>query len=116
MWTLLLVVIIVTALLVIIVPLIRPRQPWELSADATGPVNVLQLLGAEKEKVLRQLKDLETERESGAMSDEDYTELRAAYLGEAALLNRRLEALQEGTDEAESPTTRQKSVAAEGNE
>lgn len=126
MWTLLLVSLIVAAIVAVIVPLIRPREPWELSDDgAPGPENVLEILAREKEKVLRQLKDLETERESGAMAEKDYDELRAAYLGEAALINRRIEALTDAESvdvaKAESaaggpPPLPKESVASKENE
>ena len=73
------------------------------------------LLDKEKAKVLRELKDLELERESGAIEETEYQELRQSYLTDAALVNRRISALRrdagppvrgtdsESTGEAASP-------------
>ena len=111
MWMVFLVLLAAVALFFVITPLFRSRRPWVTQT----PEGALALLDKEKAKVLRELKDLELERESGAIEETEYQELRQSYLTDAALVNRRISALRrdagppvrgtdsESTGEAASP-------------
>ena len=101
LWIVFLVLLIAGALIAILLPLFRGRQPWILAGDQAEAM--LEKLAEEKERVLRKLKDLDMEKESGAISELDYDELRQAYLQDAAMMNRRIGQLRGGGKKAAPP-------------
>ena len=88
LWIVFLVLIVLGTFMAILLPLLRDRQPW-LLAESEAAV-MLEKLAEAKERVLRKLKDLDMEKESGAISEPDYHELRQSYLQDAAMVNRRM--------------------------
>ncbi|MGE3166057.1 MAG: hypothetical protein AB7O52_14215 [Planctomycetota bacterium] len=90
LWALLLILVIVGALVWIFVPLFGRKDPWSHGANPAA----IRLLQDKKEQVLRLIKDLEQELEARAIDPVEYAELREKYLTEAAVLSRRLLALQ----------------------
>ena len=101
LWIVLLVLLVVGALIAILLPLFRDRQPWLLAGDQAEVM--LEKLAEEKERVLRKLKDLDMEKETGAISELDYEELRQSYLQDAAMVNRRIGQLRGGGKKASPP-------------
>ena len=77
-----------TALLVVVLPFLGRRPPW-MSAREEGPGRDLL---AEKESILRAIKDVEFEYENGSLSGEDRDTLRAEYKERAIDVMRRIEA------------------------
>ncbi|MEM7164371.1 MAG: hypothetical protein AAF581_02850 [Planctomycetota bacterium] len=103
-WFLALLGVFVVLVAVFVRPLLSRPVPW-------APVSAskaVALLEGQREQVLRKLKDLEGERESGAVVAAEYEEMRKTFLTEAALLKRRIDALQQGTTAA--PTTGEESA------
>lgn len=93
LWPGLLVAVIVFVLGAIVAPLFkRQRDPWTVGSSPAA----LSALRLKKEQVLRMLKDLELEQETGSLSSSEFETLRHKYLTEAALLNRRLRLLEGG--------------------
>ena len=98
LWIVFLALLVLGALIAILLPLLRDRQPWLLAEDQAAVM--LEKLAEEKERVLRKLKDLDMEKESGAISELDHDELRQAYLQDAAMVNRRIDQLRGGGKKA----------------
>lgn len=62
------------------------------SGDTGGP-DPLDGLFEEKARTLRAIKDLDQEHTAGTLDDADWKDARAAYVAEAAQLNREIERL-----------------------
>ena len=104
MWFALLLLIIVIGILAVLIPVLRSPEPWAVAErQRSGPSGATVRLQREKASVLRRIKDLELEKESGATTEAEYEEMRRTYLGEAALLNRRLAELEGRQSPAGSP-------------
>ena len=88
-WTIVLAVIVVGVVAAVLLPFLRPGEPWETPNKETE----LDRLLAEKQRVLRTLKDVEQERLAGLMSVEDHDAARAEYLERAVELNRQIASL-----------------------
>ena len=93
-WISLIIILSLAAITLVVRPLFRRREPWELVEGDS----LQDQLGREKEKVLRLLKDLETEWGAGVISEIEYKDLRRSYRVEAAMLNRRLATLKRDID------------------
>ncbi|MCZ6792169.1 MAG: hypothetical protein O7J95_00985 [Planctomycetota bacterium] len=63
------------------------RETWDLDAGAGR----LARLKRRRERVLRTMKDLDTEREAGIITEEDFRGLRGDYKRQAVLLSKELE-------------------------
>ena len=85
-WMTLLIVLALAALAFIALPLTRRGETWETPNADTE----LDRLLAEKQRVLRTLKDVESEHVAGLMNQKDYDEARAEYMERAVDLNRDL--------------------------
>ena len=88
-WTGILVVLVVGVVASVLMPFLRPGEPWETPNKETE----LDRLLAEKQRVLRTLKDVESERLAGLMSQADHDAARAEYLERAVELNRDIASL-----------------------
>lgn len=95
MWILLLVITSLGTLALALFPLLLERPAWSHREEET----LERMLEKEKERVLRLLKDLDLERDSRALAGGEYDDLRRAYLSEAALINRKLEACRKRPEE-----------------
>jgi cytochrome c-type biogenesis protein CcmH/NrfG len=89
MWILITALVILAAAYLVTRPLWGRREPWVLQTKES----IRDLLDREKERVFRTLKDLEEEKEAGAIGEEEYRELYESFRVEAALINRRYEEL-----------------------
>ena len=90
-WTAILALIVVGVVGSVLMPFLRPGERWETPNKETE----LDRLLAEKQRVLRTLKDLESERLAGLMSQSDHDAARAEYLEKAVELNRQVASLTE---------------------
>ena len=85
-WTGLLVLVVLACLAFVALPLLRPRETWE-TPDVESE---LDRLLAEKQRVLRTLKDVESEHLAGLMNDDDHSAARSEYMDRAVELNREI--------------------------
>lgn len=83
-WMTILAVFILACLVFVAMPLRRSDETWETPNAETE----LDRLLAEKQRVLRTLKDVESEHLAGLMNDKDYEEARTEYMERAVELNR----------------------------
>jgi len=97
-WTLLLVVIVLVVAAAVMLPFLRPGEPWETPNKETE----LDRLLAEKQRTMRTLKDLDDEHLAGLMGDSDYEAAREEYLEKAVDLNRQIASLT-GVDPTRMP-------------
>lgn len=67
-----------------------PPREWDPHATQRAH----QLIDMQKEQALRKLKDLEHEHEAGLLDTEEYEALRKAALTDAALVERRRQAIE----------------------
>jgi len=88
-WTLILVVVVLGVAGGVLLPFLRPGEPWETPNKETE----LDRLLAEKQRTMRTLKDLDQERLAGLMSEKDHVEAREEYLERAVELNRKIASL-----------------------
>ena len=88
-WTAVLAVVIVGSLAVVVLPFFRTREPWE----TPNKESELDRLLAEKQRILRTLKDIDQERLAGLMSETDHAAGRETYLERAVELNREIASL-----------------------
>jgi hypothetical protein len=88
-WTAVLAVVVVASLAAVVLPFFRAREPW----DTPNKESELDRLLAEKQRVLRTLKDLDQERLAGLMSESDHAAGRETYLERAVELNRDIASL-----------------------
>ena len=56
-----------------------PRESWDPDMDS----DALSVLGRQKDKLLRVLKDLDEEREMGSIEEAEYLQLRRSYKARA---------------------------------
>ena len=96
MWFLLLIIAVVMIFTVVLLPLSRVREPWQPVPTSKA----IELLQGQREQVMRKLKDLEAEKEADSIDEAEYQEMRATYLTEAALLGRRIAALEESAEDS----------------
>ncbi len=89
LWLAVLVVLCLALLAGILVPLLRPKEPWGVPEMETQ----LDRLLAEKQRTLRVLKDLDHEHRAGLMDDATHSDARAEYLERAVELNREIASL-----------------------
>jgi hypothetical protein len=75
------------ALCIIAFEFVGPAEPWDLE-EGTG---ILSRLRKKRERLLRAIKDLELERERGAISEEEFGRLRNDYKARAVAATRDLE-------------------------
>jgi hypothetical protein len=87
-----------TVIVLILAPLIR-RKPLWMPFPEGG--RVAELL-AEKEKMLRAIKDVEFEFENGTLSQEDRDTLRADYKSKAVAVIKEIEAITKGRSPKET--------------
>ena len=99
MWIALLIAVILSGLAWILMPLTGVRRSWAPQERAS----IEEQLLTERGKILRAIKDLEHEFEAGSIVGDEYEELRAEYLAEAAAVYRRLDSL--GVDRPDSETS-----------
>ena len=92
MWALILVSFLVLCAAAIAFPLFGKAVPWATESQLASLEEAYQA----RERVIRLLKDLEGDYESGQVQDGQYDTLQRAYLDEAALIKRRIEALESG--------------------
>ena len=95
-WMALLALVILASALWILGPFFAPHMGWDATVEQTD----LDLLLDEKSRVLRALKDLDDERTSGGMDEDEYQESRREWLERAVQINREVAKLS-GVD----PTT-----------
>lgn len=89
--TLLILLALAASLALVFSPLLRKRRIWFV-----GDVeNELVVLTRRREEALRALKDIEEERLSGKLSEDDFAELRPEYLEQAMQITRDLDARRE---------------------
>jgi hypothetical protein len=88
-WTLILTAIVLSVAAAVMLPFLRPGEPWETPNKETE----LDRLLAEKQRTMRTLKDLDQERLAGLMSETDHDEARAEYMERAVDLNRQIASL-----------------------
>lgn len=96
MWFIALMVVVLVLAALILLPLFGRFVPWQ-------PVSIskaVALLQGQREQVMRKLKDLEGEHEAESIGEEQYQEMRKTFLTEAALLGRRIDALQDTAEPA----------------
>ena len=89
MWIGLLAAVILAISVWVLLPLAGARRSWAPQERAS----IEEQLLAERGKILRAIKDLEHEFEAGSIVGDEYEELRAEYLAEAAAVYRRLDSL-----------------------
>jgi hypothetical protein len=85
-------VLVVVSLLAVcwmIQPLFGVRRSWAPRETATIERQLLD----ERAQLLRAMKDLEQEQEAGSISADEFEELRADYMADAAAVYRRLDEL-----------------------
>ncbi|MCI0650803.1 MAG: hypothetical protein L0Z55_02845 [Planctomycetes bacterium] len=92
LWELLFAAVIGAAIFLVLVPLLRAPVAW-VRGDGDA---ARTLLRQEKNRILRALKDLEVERETGALAEAEHARVHAMLVVEAAEVNRRLDALDGG--------------------
>lgn len=93
MWATLLGLLVLVALLWTLRPLWKAPESWEAEyLDEQG----IRELRQQKARLLRFLKDLELERETETLDEEEYQELWDEYAREVALVNQRLAAVDVG--------------------
>ena len=90
MWMTLLVCTLVLIVLWISFPLFTKKEAWATQQQLAAIDQNLE----QREHLMRLLKDLEVEFESGGIEEEEYLKLQKGYLTEAALVARNLSALQ----------------------
>lgn len=101
-WFVLFALVLVAVIIVVLGPLfLGQREDWDVD---TSP-KAFQALREQKDQTLRMLKDLDLERESGAVNEKIYEEMRARFLDEAALINRRLKVLAEARSQMRDQET-----------
>lgn len=88
-WTVFLGLFVVATLAFVLTPAVRSNETWQ-TPDAQSE---LDRLLAEKQRVLRTLKDVDSEHLAGLMNDEDHAAARAEYLARAVELNREVASL-----------------------
>ena len=88
-WLSILVLFVLACLAFVGLPLLRSTETWETPNADTE----LDRLLAEKQRVLRVLKDVESEHLAGLMNQQDYDEAHAEYMDHAVELNRQLASL-----------------------
>ena len=106
------ILVISAAAFVVTRPLWGRREPWTIHTEES----IRALLDREKERVLRTLKDLEEEKEAGAIGEEEFRELYESFRVEAALINRRYEELLGDSGETPAKKREPGEVAAESPE
>lgn len=93
MWAVLLGVLVVVALVWTLFPFWRVAESWDAEyLDEEG----VRELRQQKARLLRFLKDLELERETATLDEEEYQALWDEYAREVALVNQRLAAVDVG--------------------
>lgn len=90
MWWILLVAFGAVSVLLLLWPLWRNPESWE---PETVDASALNELKQQKFRLMRFLKDLELERETETLTEDDYQEQWDQYAREVARINQRLEAL-----------------------
>ena len=95
MWVALLCVFIIVVVVAVLLPFFKVRKPW--AVDSVERLSMqIDALADQKERALRKIKDLDLERESGALSEEEYEQFRQEYRQDVVLIQRKLLALQGG--------------------
>ena len=97
MWTTLLIAFIVVGSLLVVLPLFKRKPTWIVASMEQLQVK-LNALVDQKERALRRIKDLDLEKESGALTDAEYEQLRGEFIQDVVMVNRRLEEMQRGSD------------------
>jgi len=88
-WASILAVFVLACIAFVALPVLRSNEPWETPDAETE----LDRLLAEKQRVLRTLKDVENEHLAGLMNDKDHAEARTEYMERAVELNREIASL-----------------------
>jgi len=88
-WAVILAVLVLGILAFVVRPFLGPQEPWQ----TPNAESELDRLLADKQRVLRTLKDLESERLAGLMNEKDHDEARAEYLERAVEINREIASL-----------------------
>ena len=98
----------VPALVFVAWPILRGRG----ATTAAPPDETRETLEGEKILALRAIRELELERETGLLGEEDYTELRARYEAQASVVLRQLDALPALAPPAAPSPKRRRAAAA----
>lgn len=86
------VVLVVAAILTVqLVPLLGNREPWDLNETPDR----LRHLKWSRDRVMRTLKDLESDFREGTLAEEDYQDLRLGYKTRAIRLTKELKRVRE---------------------
>jgi len=85
-WITLFAVFVAGSLALIGLPLFRPKETWQVP----GQQEELDRLLIEKARVLRTIKDLESEHRAELMDEEAYQAARTEFIAQAVQLNRRI--------------------------
>ncbi len=94
MWILILVITLVLTGAWIAFPFFMKKESWSIQQQLAAIDQNMQ----SREHLLRLLKDLEVEFETGGIDQAEYEKIQTGYLNEAALVTRRLKALQGDED------------------
>lgn len=95
METLIIVLICLTAAILVLSPFIIKKESWEMVVDSSGRED----LENEKEIFYQAIKDVDFEYAEGKLSEKDHDELRAYYKEKAVHTVKKLETINNQSDE-----------------
>jgi len=72
----------------VVIPMVKPRKSWHATLSEG---ELVKLVRREKFKVMRKLKDLQTELEAGSIAQPEFERLSETYTHEVVLIQRRLD-------------------------
>ena len=96
MWLALLCFFIIVVVVTVLLPFFKAKKPWAVDSLERLSTQV-EALADQKERALRKIKDLDLERESGALSEEEFEQFRQECRQDVVLIQRKLLALQGGS-------------------
>ncbi len=107
MWIAILLLTSLGAVVFVIWPVASKRLPWVTGEDPL----VIRQLKREQGRLLRLIKDIESEREAGTIDDDDYQKIRVRFMQDLVIVNRSLVEAESDQVELDPTSSRESSLA-----